>query len=178
MKLQKREVVGRLQLLITTLFWGTSFMFVKIVQEYVPPTVLMAYRFTIATAILVVIYFRRLKQIDWGYLWRGGLIGIFMFGGFVLQTYGLNTTSPGTNAFLTASYCVITPFLFWMINKIRPSIWNFAAAFICLIGIGLVSIQDNLQISAGDLITLAGGVLFAAQIVATSIFTQKRDPIL
>ena len=54
----------------------------------------------------------------------------------------------------------MVPFFAWGISKKRPDRYNLIAAFVCITGIGLVSLNDDLTIRGGDLLTLAGGVFF------------------
>ena len=79
---------------------------------------------------------------------------------------------------MTAIYVVLVPFLYWIIQKQRPDLYNVSAAFLCIIGIGLLSLNADFSINQGDAFSLLGGVGFTAQIVATAILTQKQDPIL
>ena len=101
-----------LALLVLTLFWGTTFHFVKGVLAVASPGVFLAARFA-----------RRR-----GGPRRGGaraarprrrrgscatalLLGLFMLGGFVLQTLGLRHTTPARSGFLTGLAVLIVPFL-------------------------------------------------------------------
>lgn len=56
-------------------------------------------------------------------------------------------TTPGKNAFLTTAYCILVPFLYWITDKRRPDLYNFSAAFLCLAGIGLVSMDGSFSMS-------------------------------
>jgi len=94
------------------------------------------------------------------------------------QTIGITDTSPGKNAFLTAVYCVIVPFLFWITEKSKPDIYNILVAFACITGIGLVSITSNFKIGMGDSLTLVGEFFYAAHIVAVAKFCKDKDPVL
>lgn len=94
------------------------------------------------------------------------------------QTVGITDTTPGKNAFLTAIYCVIVPFLFWAVDHRRPNLYQFAAAVLCIGGIGLVSLDGNFSIRMGDALTLLGGFFYAAHMVAVAKVCQNRDPIL
>ena len=47
-----------------------------------------------------------------------------------------------------------------------------------MLGIGLVSINGSFSIGKGDTFTLAGGVMFAAQMVAVAKFGKDKDPVL
>lgn len=55
---EKKEVIGRLQLIAASLIWGTSFMFVKTAQEEFQPFVLMALRLSIAAAVLGIVFYK------------------------------------------------------------------------------------------------------------------------
>ena len=143
-----------------------------------PPYILLAFRFTIASILLSIIFWKKLRQINMDYVWKGGVIGLFLFLGYSTQTIGITETTPGKNAFLTAIYCVIVPFLFWMVDRSKPDIFNFIAAFVCISGIGLVSLKGDFTIGYGDAFTLLGGLLYAGHLVAVAKLGKGKDPII
>lgn len=169
---------GRLALFITTLIWGTSFVVLKSTLNTVPVLWVLAIRFSGAAALMFLAALRDLKKLTAPCLRGGVIMGILLFGAYVLQTYGLFHTTPGKNAFLTAVYCVIVPFFFWLIYKKKPDKYNVSAAVICLLGVGLVSLTGDLTVSLGDALTLLGGVFFALHIIATSAATAAGSPLL
>lgn len=175
---EKKEVIGRLQLIAASLIWGTSFMFVKTAQEEFQPFVLMALRLSIAAAVLGIVFIKKLKGLNRQYIWRGAILGFCLAGGMGLQAMGLNYMSPGTNAFLTASYCLFLPFFAWALTRKRPDIWKFCGSIICLAGIGLVSLENDLSIGEGSLITVSSGLMYAGQMACASVFVKGRDPML
>lgn len=178
MKQSKISLLAKLSLLGATLIWGSSFIMVKDVVETVPTFFLLAIRFLLAGAVLSLIFWKRLKTADWRYVWNGAALGGLLLGAYAFQTFGVARTTPGKNAFLTAVYCVIVPFLFWVTDKRRPDRYQAAAAVLCLAGIGMVSLTDHFTVGAGDALTLCGGLFFAAHIVAVAKFGRGRDPIL
>jgi drug/metabolite transporter (DMT)-like permease len=95
-----------------------------------------------------------------------------------VQNFGLMDTTPGKNAFFTAVYCVLVPFLYWAVDRRRPTRYNVLAAVLCVAGIGLVSWDGGFALSLGDFLTLCGGLLYAVHIVAVSKFSQGRDIFL
>lgn len=155
----------QIALLSAALIWGLSFVVIKNTLDVFPPMFLLAIRFTAAAAFLAVIFNRKLRLIDRKLIGSAALAGLCLFAAYASQTFGITETTPGKNAFLTAVYCVIVPFLFWMVGGERPSGWNIAAAALCLLGIGLVSLTNGLTIGRGDLLTILGGVLYAVHIV-------------
>ena len=105
----------------------------------------------------------------------GAVIGGFLFLAYAVQTFGLSLTTPSKNAFLTAVYCVIVPFLTWAVVKIKPDRYNIAAALLCVVGVGLVSLTEELTIGAGDLLTLCCALFYASHIVAVAKVSPGRD---
>lgn len=169
-------------LLLATIIWGTTFFIMEGVINNIGIYSLLAFRFTFAAVLLAVILFKSLKKVDIGYIWRGMILGVLVITAYIFQTYGLADvqTTPGKNAFLTAIYCILVPFIFWGITKNRPDRYNIIAAILCLFGITLVSSSGNdfKSICVGDALTLLGGIFFAFHMVCVSIFSKNRDVLL
>ena len=170
-------MLGKLALYGAALIWGTSFFLVKGQMNVFPPDTLYALRYSSAAVLLAGIFWKRIKSSSFQDLWRSAFLGVILTAATVLQAYGLTDTSPGKNAFLTAIYCVIVPFIFWAVRKKRPEGKSFAAAFLCLIGIGLISLTKGLTVGWGDSLTLLGGVLFAVHIVGIATLGRDVDPV-
>ncbi|MGI6151690.1 MAG: DMT family transporter [Christensenellales bacterium] len=176
--MEKPRFLPQIALLGAALIWGLSFVVIKHALDVFPPMYLLAIRFTGAAAVLALIFGKQLKKIDKGLLINAGLAGVCLFAAYATQTFGITETTPGKNAFLTAIYCVIVPFLFWMAGGERPSFWNISAALLCLLGIGLVSLSQGLRIGRGDFLTIVGGFLYAVHIVVLSRRCGKYDSSL
>ena len=174
--------IGSVALFLAAFVWGTSFVMMKDVSEKLPPSLLLALRFTLGCVLLSVVFIKRFKKLDKTYIVPGLVIGTLLFSAYLVQTYGLIGTTPGKNAFLTASYCVITPFLFWLISKKRPDRFHLTAAIVCLTGIFFISVDfggDSLMtVALGDVLTLICGFFYAAHIVAITMMANDKDPIL
>lgn len=169
---------GRLALLTAAVIWGSSFIVMKDAVADVPVFLLLAIRFTIAGVLLGVIFRKRLLSSGQNILGHGAVCGVLLLAAYATQTFGLMTTTPGKNAFLTAVYCVIVPFMSWGIYRKRPTAYNWAAAVLCIAGIGLISLSGRMTISTGDALTLLAGVFFALHIMALSHYGQTDDPIV
>lgn len=178
MKLRNRSLFAKVALFTAALIWGSTFVMVKHVTDELPPYFLLAIRFTGGALLLGAVFHQKLRQLNADYLWRGALIWLFLFLAYATQTIGITDTTPGKNAFLTSVYCVLVPFLFWIIGKSKPDVYNVAAAALCVAGIGLVSLTDGFAIRFGDVFTLIGGFFYAAHIVAISTAGRGKDPVL
>lgn len=168
------SVVG---LIITTIIWGSAFVVMKNSVDIISPTYLLALRFTIASIALVAVFFKRLKLVNKTEILCGSLLGVFLFVSYLLQTYGVKYTTASKNAFITTLYVIIVPFLHWFFNKKRPSVNNIGAAVIAVFGLALISLEGDLSINIGDLLTLFCGLFFAFHIVFVDRYTNHHDPV-
>lgn len=159
-------------------FWGASFMLMKGALDSVPTGYLIAIRFTVGAPLVALFSWRHWKDFSPDYLWRGGLAGLLLFGVYWAQTVGLETTTASNNAFLSAVYCVIVPFLSWLLFRDRPDRYNITAALLCIAGVGFVSLTEALTISVGDAYTLLGALFCAANIIAVARLGRGKNVML
>lgn len=178
MSKRKQGVIGRLSLFATTLIWGTSFVILKNAIHSVDTLYVLAFRFTGAALLLLLLGIPQLKKLDLGYLKWGLAMGFCLFVAYVLQTYGLFYTTPGINAFLSATYCVVVPFLSWLIFRRRPDRYNCIAAVVCIAGMAFIFLRDGLHGGLGETLTVISGLFFALHIIATSHAVETRSPVL
>ena len=162
-------------LFAAALIWGTSFFIMKNALDSLPVYALLAIRFTAGAILLSIVCLKKWKDFTVDYLWRGAVVGGFLFTAYTVQTFGLSLTTPSKNAFLTAVYCVLVPFFTWMVVHRRPDRYNIAAAVLCVAGVGLVSLNEALTINVGDLLTLLCAVFYAAHIVAVEKLSPGKD---
>lgn len=165
-------------LVCAPVIWGSTFFMIKDALDDVDALFMLAFRFTLAAALLAAVFWRRWKDMDRAYVWQGAVLGLLMGAAYILQIFGLMGTTPGKNAFFTAVYCVIVPFLYWAVDRKRPSRWNVLAALLSVTGIGLVSWDGGLSLALGDVLTLAAGFFLACHIIAVAKFSEGRDIFL
>lgn len=165
-------------LIFVTMIWGFAFVVVKNSLDAVPPIWMMAFRFTIAAVVLSLIFIRSFRKLNIQTLKHGFLIGIWLFLAYAFQTIGCNYTTAGKNAFLTTVYVVLVPFINWAITKNKPDVYSIIAALLSFTGIGLLSLQGDLSVNIGDVLTLICGFCYAMQIIYIARYSQGDDPIL
>ena len=127
--------------------------------------------------LLAVLFHKNLLRADHRTIICGVILGVFLCLSYQFQTYGLKYTTASKNAFITTLYVIIVPFLYWIVSKKRPGGRNIAAAFLAVIGLALLSLQGDLSINYGDLLTLVCGLMFAVHMVFIDKFTETQDPI-
>ena len=171
------KMLAALGLITTTIIWGSAFVVMKNSVDVISPTYLLALRFTIAALALGAVFWKQTKAINRSDLRCGALLGSFLFASYLFQTYGLKHTTASKNAFITTLYVILVPFLHWFFNKKRPSKNNIAAAVLAVIGLAMLSLEGDLSINIGDILTLICGFFFAIHIVFIDRYTVNHDPI-
>lgn len=173
----RKNILGHLALWGTAFIWGTSFVILKEALDSIGTMWVLALRFIIAAALLLLAAGKRLKTLGRDGLRGGMLLGVCLAAAYIFQTYGLKYTTPGKNAFLTSTYCVLVPSMGWGFYKRRPNAANIIAAFMCVLGIGLVSLSGTSPFNIGDALTLVCGIFYALQIILTERFIGDCDAL-
>lgn len=175
----KKKRYGKLALFLTAMLWGTTFAIGKIATEVFSASFVIALRFAVASIALIIVAAPLYKLLNKEYWIDGIWMGITLFISYILQVEGLAAdTSPGESAFLCTTYCVMVPFFHWFATKKRPQLLHIFCVFICLLGIGILSLQGGFEMSSGDLLTVLSGVPCAVNIVISSIVCQNKNPLL
>ena len=172
----KRELLADGILVLTALIWGSGFVVMKNTLDSLPPAAIIALRYTIASAIVCILFRKRLAGLTRGDLARGALVGLLLGSAYIVQTIGLSHTTAGKNAFLTTVYVLLVPFGCYALFRQKLAKSNFIAAGMMMLGIGLLSLDGQSGgLNIGDILTLVSGSLFAAHIIAVDRFQKKTD---
>jgi drug/metabolite transporter (DMT)-like permease len=183
---RRKALVADVLLFSVAIFWGSNFVLIKDVVErttevaagsIVAGTMLyLVLRYVVATGVFAVVQPRswlRATRGDWA---RGGLLGAFYLTALVLQTIGLQRTSPGVSGFITGMSVAMVPFLYWAVARRSPGRWQIVGAVIATVGLGALSLQGDFSIRWGDAITLLGTLFYALHIMTTGFFAPKVKP--
>ena len=169
-------LMGRLAIFATAVIWGTSFVVLKNTLDSMGTLWVLAIRFTVSALLLCLMAGRHLKSISKPCIKGGVMMGIFLAAAYIVQTYGLLYTTPGKNAFLTATYCVLTPFLAWLVYKRKPGMFNVIAAVFCIAGVGFVSLNEGFNdINIGDVLTIICGLFYSFQIILLENYSDAGE---
>ena len=101
--------------------------------------------------------------------------GLALGSGATIQQYALLYTDVSNAAFITALYVPIVPLVLKIFFKknLHWSIW--IAVTICLIGLYLLTTDENTKIgNLSDILLISAAFLFAIQIILNDIYLQKN----
>lgn len=174
-----KKRIAKPALFLTAIIWGSTFAVTKLAAEVFSASFINALRFSVASVILIIVAYPLRKLLNREYLLYGTIMGVTLFGGYILQTVGLTfDTSPGKSAFLSTTYCVLVPFLHWFVAKERPKLLHIGCVFLCMTGVGILSLRGGFGMSTGDILTVLSGVPTAFNIVISCIACKNRHPLL
>ncbi|WP_195574707.1 DMT family transporter [Paenibacillus sp. 1001270B_150601_E10] len=172
-----KRYIGEIGLLLVAVIWGTGFVAGAVSLETLTPYQVMAIRFIIAACIMSVLFMKHFRALNRSAVGAGIVLGVFLFLAFMLQTVGLQYTTPSKNAFLTAVNVVIVPFIGYVLYRRRLEKYGLIGAFLAIIGVGILSVEMKLSLNIGDGLTLLCAVCFAFHIFFTCEYVKKHPPI-
>ncbi|MBI3898848.1 MAG: DMT family transporter [Gammaproteobacteria bacterium] len=164
-------------LFVVALIWGSTFVPTQLALDDVSPLGFLALRFTIGAAILSIIYGKELKKIDYPTLLGGVVIGITLSAGFVLQTIGLLHTTTGKVGFITGVSVVFVPIFAITLFREKVTSKQIVSIALSVIGLALLSLNNQRTINTGDLWVFGCAVAFALQITFTGYYSKRHSPI-
>ncbi len=174
----RQELKADLALLSVTLVWGTSFPIMSVALKETGPYTFLAYRYLVASLILLFVVFKRLKTIDKKTLEAGLFIGFPLFVGCILQIVGLVYTTPSKSGFLTGMNVIFVPFFMALVYKQMPDYKSIAGVIFSVIGLSVMSLDTNVSMNFGDLLSLMSAVAFAVQIILVDKYARDVDIVL
>jgi drug/metabolite transporter (DMT)-like permease len=175
-------MVADLSLLLIAAIWGTTFALLRESLRLIHPVELMAYRFTIAAALVGAIYWRRIAATRPLWLWDGARTGVFLAAGYLFQVFGLTSITASRSAFLTSTYVPMTPLAAYLMMRVRPDLGGMIGVAFVTLGLFAFSATEGFgagaagfALSGGDLWTLACAGAFAVQIIYTNVAARRSD---
>ena len=172
-------ILADLLLLLCALFWGSSFVTMKILVKVYPVSWLLFLRFTAGAALLYIFFRKRIHKSFRHELKGGVIIGVLLFIALGLQTVGLHYIGGGRSAFITATYVLMIPLMLWAVNRCFPGWVKLFAAVLCVGGMYMLTGEEVSDASiTGDILTVICALTFAVQVIAISRYTRNSDPII
>ena len=170
-------MLADLGLLYCAVFWGASFVTMKILVGVYPAFWLLFLRFS-AGAVMIYAFFRRRIHRNFMHELKGGvIIGALLCMAIGTQTVGLNYIGGGRSAFISATYVLMVPLMLWALTHSFPGWLKIFAAVLCVAGMYCLAGDESGASLLGDSITVICALAFAVQVICISRYTHGGDPI-
>ncbi len=160
-----------------TLIWGFTFLIVHLAVGYSGPLFFVGLRFVAAGLLTMAVFRGALRGLTRTELVAGSAIGVTIFLGYGLQTYGLQSISSSTSAFLTALYVPMVPLIQWLVMRRPPRALTWAGIALAFIGLVFLAGPDAWQVGLGrgEVATLLSAAAIAAEIILIGRFASEVD---
>ena len=170
-------------LLLTSMIWGFAFVAQRVGSESLGAFSFNGIRFALgAVSLIPVALLFEGEQLERKKLKNTALVslaaGTVLFIASALQQFGIEITqSAGRSGFITGLYTVLVPIISFVIYRQKNNIGVWMGAFVAVIGLFLLSVNENFSVGVGDLVLLIGAFFWAAHILVIDRFVNNISPL-
>lgn len=152
--------------LLPMLFWGMSFVWIKIVYKYYGPITTVFLRLILATLFLslIIVVLKKQEKIRKGDLKYFFLLAFFQpFCYFLGESFGVKYVSATLSSIIISTIPVVTPVFAYFILKEKLTVTNIIGLLLSFLGVVIMVLNPNLslKVSIIGLISLGFAVLSA-----------------
>jgi len=165
-------------LVLTTFFWGGSFLFTKIGVATIPPQLFVLARFILATAIMLLVCSGRLRKLDTGTLLRGMTVGAALGLTNLSFVFGIQGTSISRAGILNNLFVLFIPVITKVVWRDRIGRVNMAGIALAVAGIVLLATGGGSGFNRGDFFSTFCAFLIACHIISVSKVLKDDDVFL
>ena len=165
----KRSYLPQLLLLVSSAFWGASFIFTKglfLNEPHITPTIILTGRMLVATVftmplLLVTGRLERIKKEHWKFFLLLAFAEPFLYS--ICETGGVQYVSGSLASIIVATIPLFIPFAMSLVYKEKLRIGAVVGVLLSLVGIALMSLNDDFSFTASPkgLILLGCAVMIA-----------------
>jgi drug/metabolite transporter (DMT)-like permease len=191
--IMQRIRVTYLKLVLTTFFWGGTFVAGKWAVGEAPPFFVATLRFAIASIVLWALVAwqgrgagERFPLPESGVQWAGlfslGLTGVFLYNFAFLV--GLSRTSAVNGSLIVAFNPLLTAVLsaWWLKERVSP--FQAAGLLLALLGVGIVVTRGSIEVvralsfNHGDILMLGGPIAWALYTITGKKVLRTFPPLV
>ncbi len=178
-----------LMLVVVTLFWGLSFPLVKSWQDVaegweggrlLSGLTLIALRTVAALVLLIAFQPRLLRESTRREHLSGAAVGLAFAVGFVLQAWGLGSTTPALSAFITGLSSAWVPLLAYFLLRMPVAGITLLGLLVGVAGTAVLGIKIGVEqgpaLGGGEGLTLLATLLFAVQVLLLDRLGKQVRP--
>jgi len=170
-------------LAFVALIWGATFVVVKQALLGISTVYFLSLRFWLASLIMAVLFWRPLRRAPAKDVLRGlqggAFAGVFLWGGYLLQTFGLKYTTAGKSGFLTGLYIALVPVIGAIVYRRWPQVSEVLGILCAVVGMAVMTLPSLgshgslLDVNRGDLLTIGCAVVFSFHLLLLGYYSQR-----
>ncbi len=167
--MKNKQTLGSICALTANIIFGFSFLFSKVALSYANPLIILAVRFTVAFAVLNILWLLGIIKLDFNGKPKRKIILMAIAQPllyFIFELYGINSTSSAISGVIISLVPVAVLFLSTVFLKEKPSRSQVAFSLLSLAAITAISILSN----DGAKSTLIGIILLLGAVICAAVF--------
>ena len=172
---KRMQVKADMMLLVVTMCWGVSYFLMDLCLEEMDPFTLNTYRFLGAFAVAALLSIKKLRDISYQTIRYAFFVGIALTVCYITATFGVKYTSQSNAGFLCAMTVIFAPMLAFIFKKVIPEKKIVIVLIMCLVGIALMTLNEELKMASGDILCLLCSVAYASDLLLTESAVQKEE---
>lgn len=173
---------ANIMLLFAAAIWGFGFVAQRLGLNFLEPFAFNGIRFLLGSCSLLPLiwwFSRRTKapEASASSLTKAGLLaGGVLFVAASLQQVGLLYTTAAKAGFITGLYIIIVPIL-GLLLKHSSGVTTWLGAGLAVVGLYLLSINDDFSMSFGDMLQFIGALFWAMHILLIDHYSGRVSPL-
>lgn len=168
---------GDILMLVVTMIWGSSYIFMKMGLNTIEGFNLVGLRFGIAFIIAGIVFYKRLLHIDFKTIKYGFILGTIIFAAISTVTIGVKYTSVSNAGFLFSLTVIFVPLIVALYGRKRPETKIIAGVILSIVGIAFLTLNNNFEVGYGDILIILGALFYAFDIIVTDKWTKDVDSL-
>ena len=173
-----KNTVYYVMLFTVILTWGIDPVINSLFYKHYSATALITMATLLSSIMFFLVSLKKLKCLNRRYF--AVVIPICGLNSIacVLQRIGLQYTTPASYAFLEQLACVFVPIVLFVFTRKKPTVIQYSASAICLVGCFVLSglgSEGGFALGIGEILCAIAGILLGICIAATGVYTKGLD---
>lgn len=165
-------------LFVVSIAWGSSYIFMKMMDSYDSLYSIIIFRFGIAFILIFLVFFKKMLSVDLKTLGYSAISGTLIFATYLALMYGIKTTSASTAGFLASTSVIFVPLFIAIKTRRLPAKKIIIGVVFVMTGMLFLSLGDGLVLTTGSIFCIVTAIVYACHILLTNVFIRKVDAFL
>lgn len=158
---------------------STSYIMSKFLMSDMGQFNVLSIRFLLASALLLILFHKRIMRTNKKILLKGMLLGGAFFAVMAAEMAGLKSTDSQTVSFLENTAIVFVPFIEAILVRRFPEKKILLCGLITLAGVGFLTLKNgHFALGIGEMFCILAAIFYALSIIITDRVAKNDDPML
>lgn len=166
---------AELLMVLVTVFWGSSYLFMAIGLDSIEVFNLIALRFGLGFIAAGLIFFRQLRKVSKITIRYALQLGFILFVVFTCITIALHSTTTTNAGFLVSLTVIFVPLLNAFLFKHKINTKLTISIVLAIAGIAFLTIQLPFHMAFGDLLCIIAALCYAIHIIVVGRATAMEQ---